>query len=65
MDELEIFLAGIEEDVIKLCACRARAQRLEHIPRSDWSHIYNQGEYLPIYPEEGYDYSKGVVLDSV
>ena len=37
--ELENFPAGLEEDFVKFHDLRARAQHLEHPPRSDWSHI--------------------------
>ena len=39
LDELKSFPAVPEEDVVKFRDCRARAQRLEQIPRIDRSHI--------------------------
>ena len=57
LDELESFPAGLEEDVVKFRNRCARSHFLEHLPWSDWYHIDHQGYYLPIYCEEGYDYS--------
>ena len=41
LDELESFSAGLEEDVVKFRDLRARAQSLEQIQWSGWSHIYH------------------------
>ena len=53
LDELESFPAGLEEDIIEFWDRRARAQRIEQLPRSDRPHINHRGEYFPIYHEEG------------
>ena len=55
LDELESFSACLENGVVEFRNCRARAQRLEQLPRSDWSCIYHRGDYLPIYFEKVYD----------
>ena len=57
--------AAHEEYIIKFCYYHARAQSLKHLPHIYWFHINNWGEYLQIYCEEGYNYDKGVVLDTV
>ena len=44
LDEIESFLDGLEEDVIKFCDRRAHARCLEQLPWSDWSHIDHLGE---------------------
>ena len=65
LHQLESFSAGLEEDVVEFRDRRSCAQSFERIPQSDRSHINHQGEYFPIYREEGYDYRRGVVLDMV
>ena len=65
LNELEGFPDGIEKDVIEFCDHRAHSQRLEQLPRSDWSHINRQREYFPIYCEDGYNYGKFFLLDTV
>ena len=63
--EIESFPAGLEEDIVKFRDHRDHAQRLGQLPQNDQYHIDHLGEYLLIYCEEGYDYGKGVVLDTV
>ena len=55
LDELKSFSYGLEKDFVEFRDHGARAQRLEQLPRSDQSCINYQGDYLPIYREEGYD----------